>query len=79
MEVEDFVIEDDRVSGVRFATSSAATIRTRGGVVINAAGPWVDAVRLLSEPGDKPRLRLTKGIHLCRARRAHAGSRASWS
>ena len=36
----------------------------RGRVVVNAAGPWVDAVRLLSEPGDQPRLRLTKGIHL---------------
>jgi glycerol-3-phosphate dehydrogenase len=32
-------------------------------VVVNAAGPWVDAVRRLG--GDaKPRMRLTKGIHL---------------
>jgi glycerol-3-phosphate dehydrogenase len=32
--------------------------------MVNAAGPWVDAVRLLSEPEDQPRLRLTKGVHL---------------
>jgi glycerol-3-phosphate dehydrogenase len=65
-EVEDFLIENDRVSGVEVRDQlSGDVFSTRGGVVINAAGPWVDAVRLLSEPDDKPRLRLTKGIHLC--------------
>lgn len=65
-EVEDFVIENDQVRGVEIRDQlSGDTFTARGGVVINAAGPWVDAVRLLSEPGDKPRLRLTKGIHLC--------------
>jgi glycerol-3-phosphate dehydrogenase len=33
-------------------------------VVVNAAGPWVDAVRLLQGDGERPRLHLTKGIHL---------------
>jgi glycerol-3-phosphate dehydrogenase len=60
------VIENGQVSGVEIRDHvSGDTFSARGGVVINAAGPWVDAVRLLSEPGDKPRLRLTKGIHLC--------------
>jgi len=30
--------------------------------VVNAAGPWVDGVRIMGEPGEQPRLRLTKGI-----------------
>jgi glycerol-3-phosphate dehydrogenase len=36
----------------------------RGRVIVNAAGPWVDAIRALEAPGEKGRLSLTKGIHL---------------
>ncbi|MEE8311420.1 MAG: glycerol-3-phosphate dehydrogenase/oxidase [Candidatus Binatia bacterium] len=36
----------------------------RGRVIVNAAGPWVDAIRALEAPDEKPRLSLTKGIHL---------------
>ena len=36
----------------------------RGRVIVNAAGPWVDAIRALEAPGEKARLSLTKGIHL---------------
>jgi glycerol-3-phosphate dehydrogenase len=32
--------------------------------VVNAAGPWVDAVRALQGEGERPRLHLTKGIHI---------------
>ncbi|GIW42488.1 MAG: glycerol-3-phosphate dehydrogenase/oxidase [Candidatus Binatia bacterium] len=39
------------------------TFRVRARVVVNAAGPWVDAVRLLGD-GGRPRLHLTKGVHL---------------
>ncbi len=39
----------------------------RAGVVVNAAGPWVDAVRRLGGAA-RPRMRLTKGIHLVVAR-----------
>jgi glycerol-3-phosphate dehydrogenase len=39
-------------------------IRVRARVVVNGAGPWVDAVRLMSGKDEKPRLHLTKGIHL---------------
>jgi glycerol-3-phosphate dehydrogenase len=62
---DGFVIENGQVVGVEVRDQlTGDTFTTRGSVVINAAGPWVDAVRLLSEPADKPRLRLTKGIHL---------------
>ncbi len=64
-EVEDFRFDGVRSTGVVARDHrSGDTFEVRGKVLINAAGPWVDAVRLLSESGDKPRLRLTKGIHL---------------
>jgi glycerol-3-phosphate dehydrogenase len=33
-------------------------------VIVNAAGPWVDAVRALEAGDARPRLKLTKGVHL---------------
>lgn len=36
----------------------------RGRIVVNAGGPWVDSIRALEAPGEKPRLSLTKGIHI---------------
>ena len=33
-------------------------------IIVNAAGPWVDAVRALEAPGAAGRLSLTKGVHL---------------
>jgi len=46
----------DAMTEAEFAASAA--------VVVNAAGPWVDAVRLLGGASERPRLRLTKGVHL---------------
>ena len=64
-EVCGFVFDNGQVVGVTVRDQlTGEPYSARGRVVINAAGPWVDAVRLLSEPGDRPRLRLTKGIHL---------------
>lgn len=60
-----FEIVDDQIDGVHVRdefTGDEMTARAR--VVVNGAGPWVDAVRLMSEQGEKPRLHLTKGIHL---------------
>ncbi|HEB90023.1 MAG TPA: glycerol-3-phosphate dehydrogenase/oxidase [Deltaproteobacteria bacterium] len=36
----------------------------RGSVIVNAAGPWVDAIRALESADETPRLALTRGIHL---------------
>ena len=41
-----------------------ATHKVRARVVVNAAGPWVDAVRGMTGPIAGARLHLTKGIHL---------------
>jgi glycerol-3-phosphate dehydrogenase len=43
---------------------SDATFTARARVVVNAAGPWVDAVRRLDVEAPGPVLHLTKGIHL---------------
>jgi glycerol-3-phosphate dehydrogenase len=44
------------------------TARVAAKVIVNAAGPWVDAVRALEAPGVAGRLTLTKGVHLVVAR-----------
>ncbi|MCK6556524.1 glycerol-3-phosphate dehydrogenase/oxidase [Candidatus Binatia bacterium] len=63
--VERLVIEGGKVVGavVRDVLGERA-IEARASVAVNAAGPWVDEVRLLQGGGEKPRLHLTKGIHL---------------
>lgn len=64
-EATSFVIKKGRVSAVKVRDRMTGDeLVVRGRTFINAAGPWVDAVRLLGEPGEKPRLRLTKGIHV---------------
>jgi glycerol-3-phosphate dehydrogenase len=63
--VVGFELADGRIDAVNIRdelTGDEITARAR--VVVNGAGPWVDVVRLLSEKGEKPRLHLTKGIHL---------------
>lgn len=40
------------------------TLVVRALVVVNACGPWVDAVRSLDAPDADPLLRLTKGAHV---------------
>jgi glycerol-3-phosphate dehydrogenase len=63
---------------------SAVAITIRARVVVNAAGPWVDAVRRMDADAPGPVLHLTKGIHLvfraedlpvrhCVVMRAHDG------
>jgi glycerol-3-phosphate dehydrogenase len=57
--------EDGRLTGaVVHDTTTDAEIAVRAAGVVNAAGPWVDEVRLLQGGSERPRLHLTKGIHL---------------
>src|SRR5205823_9866914 len=39
-------------------------VAVRARKVANAAGPWADHVRRLEDPGAKPSLRLSKGVHV---------------
>jgi glycerol-3-phosphate dehydrogenase len=40
------------------------TVSVRAKAVVNAAGPWVDRVRRLENPGARPSMRLSKGVHV---------------
>jgi len=51
---------------------TAAAIRARA--VVNAAGPWVDEVRRLEDPGAGTSVTLSKGAHLVLERRGEWGA-----
>ncbi|HXV00119.1 MAG TPA: glycerol-3-phosphate dehydrogenase/oxidase [Caulobacteraceae bacterium] len=63
-----FCFEGERVSGVEVADQTPGggerRVRLAARVMVNAAGPWVDAVRALEAPEAAPRLALSRGIHL---------------
>jgi glycerol-3-phosphate dehydrogenase len=39
-------------------------IRVRAAAVVNATGPWLDHLRRLEDPGARPSIRLSKGVHV---------------
>jgi glycerol-3-phosphate dehydrogenase len=59
IKVTELLTEGGRVAGGR-----AGDVNIRARSVINAAGPWVDEVRLLEDPNAQPMARLSKGVHL---------------
>jgi glycerol-3-phosphate dehydrogenase len=69
-EVTSLLKPDGRVRGavVRDALSGDAR-SVRALVVVNAGGPWVDALRRLDDPEATPLLRPTKGAHVAVPRR----------
>ncbi len=65
--VVSILTEGGKASGVEVddgLTGDKARARVHGRLIINAAGPWVDAIRSLEDPGADVRLKLSKGIHL---------------
>ena len=70
-EVTTLHVENGRIAGARLRDLVAGTdIDVAARVVINAAGPWVDAIRRLEGPLGSKRLHLTKGIHFTLPRSA---------
>ena len=64
-EVTGLIAAGGRLQGAVVTDAiSGAEFPVRAKVIVNAAGPWVDAVRLLQGDSERPRLHLTKGIHL---------------
>jgi glycerol-3-phosphate dehydrogenase len=61
--VDGLLLERDVVCGVRASTPEGA-LEVRGRCVVNAAGPWVEAVRRLETPSAPSWLHLSKGIHI---------------
>jgi glycerol-3-phosphate dehydrogenase len=63
--VVGFLDDGKGVRGARVRdrlTGEETEVRAR--VVLNATGPWSDAVRRLADPAARPRLRPTKGVHV---------------
>ena len=62
--VTGFAVEDGKVSGVEFISEDGEEQFAEAGVVINAAGPWIDQV-LERVPVESPKLiGGTKGSHI---------------
>ncbi len=63
--VVEILIEGGRAAGVvvRCAFGGGET-RIRARSIVNAAGPWVEAVRRLEDPSAPPLLHLSKGVHI---------------
>jgi glycerol-3-phosphate dehydrogenase len=63
--VDAIVREGGVASGVEAACRfTGRRFRVRARCVINAAGPWVDAIRRLEDGAARPLLHLSKGIHV---------------
>ena len=62
-----FEMENGRAISARIcSTLDGETLEAnlRAKLFINAAGPWVDAIRTLEDEAQPPKLTLTKGIHI---------------
>jgi glycerol-3-phosphate dehydrogenase len=67
----EFIKEGARITGAVLESTlpgDERTARVRARIVINAAGPWVDEVRLMEDRRAKKKLQLTKGIHIVMSR-----------
>ena len=63
--VSGITVEAGRAAGVvARCGASGREVRIRARCVVNAAGPWVEAVRRLEEPQAPPWLHLSKGVHV---------------
>ena len=63
--VDRVSLEEGRASGLEAVCRiTGRRIRVRARVVVNAAGPWVDAIRRLEDPDTEALLYLSKGIHV---------------
>ncbi len=66
-EVTGALRRGERIEGVRVRDTLDAAgeeFEVRGRVVVNASGPWFDRVARNLTPGDAPRIRTTKGVHV---------------
>jgi glycerol-3-phosphate dehydrogenase len=76
-EVVGFLNDGRGVAGARVRdclVEGAHAVDVRARVVLNATGPWSDALRKLADQGARPRLRPTKGAHVL-VRRDRIGNR----
>ena len=63
--VTEFLYEKKKVVGVKVEDGiTGKTIEVHATQVVNAAGPWIEAIRKKDQIADKKQLRLTKGVHI---------------
>ena len=62
--VEAIVTDCGAAIGLAIADADGRRARLFAGTIVNAAGPWVDAVRALEDEAAPPRLQLSKGVHI---------------
>jgi glycerol-3-phosphate dehydrogenase len=63
--VVGIVRDGESASGVEVRDAlTGREFRVRGRVIVNAAGPWVEAIQRLEDPGSRPLLHLSKGVHI---------------
>ncbi|HWB21484.1 MAG TPA: glycerol-3-phosphate dehydrogenase/oxidase [Gaiellaceae bacterium] len=62
-EVVALRLEGGQVAGAEVA-ADGATVGVRARAVVNASGPWLDAVRRLEDPDAGRSIRLSKGVHV---------------
>lgn len=61
----NIIVEGGRAAGVEATCAlTGRSFRIRAGCIVNAAGPWVDAVRRMDEPDADTQLHLSKGVHI---------------
>ena len=63
----EILIENGKAVGARVVESpklGEREARVLAKIIVNAAGPWVDALRAMENHAATPRLQLTKGVHL---------------
>ena len=63
------VVENGQARGLDIGDSGGRGVRLAARQIVNAAGPWVDAIRALEAQGAAPRLKLSRGVHLVFDRR----------
>ena len=63
--VHDLAMTSDGVCGARaLDLRSGGDVEIRARAVVNAAGPWSDAIRRMAEPQARRAVRGTKGVHV---------------
>jgi glycerol-3-phosphate dehydrogenase len=63
--VTDLLKNEGKVTGVRVQDSmSGQSWDVQAQVVVNATGPFADNVRLMDDPGSRPMLKASSGIHI---------------
>jgi glycerol-3-phosphate dehydrogenase len=61
----DFIYTDEQVTGVKVTDETTGDeFNINATTVVNAAGPWVDELRLINKSKTTKHLHLTKGVHI---------------